>query len=125
MRLEGRHLPLEPADDEDDEGLAFPDGIRRIDREIASAIIDGKIEKSEAVTQHLTESLKVEEAPEDIHRQLLRKNTRYQGVCLFRLYHFTGRPIYLTFNTILVLGQGAAYAAYQPKVAGSRRPFRP
>lgn len=79
VHLSDHHLPLEPCDEEQDEGLEFPKQAYAADRKITQSVENEKIEISRQSFEALVKYSKADwtEADQDVMR---RRHVKYQGV---------------------------------------------
>jgi hypothetical protein len=80
VNLSDHHLPLEPCDEDKDEGMQFPPQAYAVDRKIMQSVEHEKIEISKVSFQTLLRYLKADwtEADQDA---MLRSQVEYKGVC--------------------------------------------
>lgn len=80
VHLCDHHLPLDPCDDEQDEGLEFPPQSYGTDMEILQSVEDEKIQISKASFQTLLTHLKADWTQADQDNMLMTQ-VKYKGVC--------------------------------------------
>lgn len=85
VHLSAHHLPLEPCDEDKDEGLDFPPQAHAADSKIVRTVEDEKIEISKHAFEILLRHLKADciEADQDA---MLRCQVEYKGVGVVRKY---------------------------------------
>lgn len=86
VHLSDHHLPLEPCDEEEDEGLEFPPQAYAADRNIVRSVEDERMEISKHSFKTLLKYLKPDWTEAD-QGTMLRSLVRYEGVrsCLLSL----------------------------------------
>lgn len=83
VHLSAHHLPLEPCDEDKDEGLDFPPQAHAADRKIVQAVQDEKIEISKHAFETLLRHLKADWTEAD-QNAMLGCQVEYKGVGVMR-----------------------------------------